>query len=113
MAVGLRLRGIASACMDLSDGISTDLRHLCEASGVGAELTEVPVADGATLAQALHGGEDYELLFSAGGKVPRTIAGVEVTRIGTVVEGAGVRFQGEELQRAGWEHFGGEVRGGR
>ena len=109
VAVGLWLRRIASACMDLSDGISTDLRHLCEASGVGAELTGVPVATGATLAQALHGGEDYELLFSAGGKVPGRIAGVEVTRIGTLVEGVGVRFRGEELRAGGWEHFGDSV----
>ncbi len=107
IAVGLKLRGLASACMDLSDGISTDLRHLCEASGVGAELTGVPVADGATLAQALHGGEDYELLFAAGERVPGRIAGVEVTRIGTVVAGSGVRFRGEELRAGGWEHFGG------
>lgn len=106
VGVGLKLRGVASACMDLSDGISVDLRHLCEASGVGAELTGVPVAAGATPEQALHGGEDYELLFTAGGAVPGRIAGVEVTRVGTVVDGAGVSFRGEELRAGGWEHFG-------
>lgn len=105
VAVGLRLRGIATACMDLSDGISTDLRHLCEASAVGAELEGVPLAEGATLQQALHGGEDYELLFSSAAKVPRRIAGVEVARIGTMVEGRGVRFRGKVLRPAGWEHF--------
>ena len=106
VTAGLRLRGIASACMDLSDGISTDLRHLCEASGVGAELSGVPVAGGATLEQALHGGEDYELLFTAAGEVPGRIAGVEVTRVGEVVAGVGVRFKGENLRRGGWQHFG-------
>lgn len=105
VAVGVALRRYASACMDLSDGISSDLARLCEASGVGAELSGVPVAEGATLAQALEGGEDYELLFAASGKVPGKIAGVEVTRIGEVVGGSEVRFRGEILQAGGWEHF--------
>jgi thiamine-monophosphate kinase len=107
--VGLALvrRGIASACMDLSDGRSTDLGHLCRASGVGAEVDGVPLAAGASLDQGLHGGEDYELLFAAraGVKVPRKIAGVEVTCIGRVVKGEGVRLGGKEIQGGGWEHF--------
>ena len=111
LAVGLELakRGIAASCMDLSDGLSSDLRRLGEASGVGAEIdaAAIPVGVGATLEQALHGGEDYELLFTArpGVKVPRRIAGIGVTRIGTVVAGAGVWSDGRELQAAGWEHF--------
>ena len=100
-------RGLATACMDLSDGLPTDLRHLCAASGVGVELDEAPVAAGATLAQALHGGEDYELLFTSAGKVPKKISGVEVTRVGTAVAAAGVCFRGEQLRAGGWEHFGG------
>ena len=107
--VGLALvrRGIASACMDLSDGLSTDLGHLCRASGVGAEVDEVPLAAGASLDQGVNGGEDYELLFAAraGVKVPRKIAGAEVTCIGRVVKGAGVRLGGKEIQGGGWEHF--------
>lgn len=107
--VGLALvrRGIASACIDLSDGLSTDLGHLCKASGVGAELGDVPLADGASLDQGLRGGEDYELLFAAraGVKVPRTIRGVEMTCIGRVVEGNLVRFQGSTMKAGGWEHF--------
>jgi thiamine-monophosphate kinase len=104
---GEALRGIATSCMDLSDGLSTDLRHLCEASGVGADTwaAALPIAPGATLEQALHGGEDYELLFTAGGEVPGWIAGVEVTRIGTVVAGSAVRIDGRELEVGGWEHF--------
>ena len=107
--VGLALarRGFAASCMDLSDGLSTDLRHLCEASGVGAELeaAAIPVAADATLEQALHGGEDYELLFTARGKVPKRIAGIGVMRIGTVVHAGGVRLDGVESRIGGWEHF--------
>ena len=108
VGVGLALarRGGVSACMDLSDGISSDLHRLCEASGVGVELTGVPVDHGATEAQALHGGEDYELLFTALGRMPKKLAGVDVTRVGTVVSGSGVKFRGEQLAAAGWEHFG-------
>ncbi len=105
IAVGLALRRIATACMDLSDGISLDLARLCEASGVGAELSGIPVAPGATLAQALHGGEDYELLFTSPGKVPGRIAGVEVTRIGELVAGTEIKLQGEILEADGWQHF--------
>src|SRR5947209_6217142 len=71
-----------------SVGLSTDLAHICEESGVGAELevASVPVARDATLEQTLHGGEDYELLFTASEKkkVPREIAGVAVRKIGRV-----------------------------
>lgn len=111
LAAGRELRrgAIASACMDLSDGLSLDLRRLCLASGVGAELEGVPVAVGATLEQALHGGEDYELLFTAAGAVPGRIGGVEVTRIGGVVEGNEVQFRGKVLRAGGWEHFASDV----
>ena len=109
VAVGLTLarRGIATSCMDLSDGLSTDLRHLCEASGVGAELESavIPLGAGASMEKALHGGEDYELLFTARDKVPTRIAAVPITRIGTVVAGEGVRLDGVELRVGGWEHF--------
>ena len=59
----------ATAAMDLSDGLSLDLRRLCLASGLQAEIGAPPVFPGASLAQALHGGEDYELLFTV---PPRT-----------------------------------------
>ena len=107
VGVGMTLlrRRLATACIDLSDGLSTDLRHLCGASGVGADLTGVPVSEGATLEQALHGGEDYELLFTSAGTVGRQIAGVDVTCVGEIVAATGVRMNGVELPPGGWEHF--------
>ncbi len=107
VGAGMALVGIASACMDLSDGISTDLRHLCEASGIGAELFEstLPLANGATLEQGLHGGEDYELLFTApaGAEVPGVVEGIRVTAVGRMVERPGVWWAGggTEVER-GW-----------
>ena len=105
--VGLALarRGGVTACMDLSDGLSSDVHRLAESSGVGIALDRVPVDDGATEAQALHGGEDYELLFTATGRMPKQLAGVDVTRVGTVVAEPGVSFRGEALPTKGWEHF--------
>jgi thiamine-monophosphate kinase len=119
LAQGLQLqrRGWATAALDLSDGLSTDLAHVCEESGVAAEVdaAALPVYPGATLAQALHGGEDYELLFTArpGTRLPRTIAGVPVTQIGRMVAArageAQVRLRTEQgvtaLGPHGWEHF--------
>lgn len=107
----LRKRNLAAACIDLSDGLSTDLQHLCVASGVRAaiELAKLPIAAGASEAQALHGGEDYELLFTArpSVKVPARLAGLAMTRIGTIVQGSGpvVEADGLELKAAGWQHF--------
>src|SRR3954470_18793200 len=63
IAAARKLRGIASSMIDVSDGLSTDLAHICEESGVGGEIdaAKVPVSRGASFQQALHGGEDYEL----------------------------------------------------
>jgi thiamine-monophosphate kinase len=108
--------GLAGQCIDLSDGLSTDLRHLCEASDCGAEIWEsaLPIAPGATLEQALHGGEDYELLFTAQEwkeRVPEEIAGVKVTHIGMMTaKESGIRMltkdtEWVELARGGWEHL--------
>ena len=113
----LQRRGMATAALDLSDGFSTDLAHLCEESGVAAEVDagRMPIRAGATLQQALHGGEDYELLFAAkaSARVPRSIGGVGITRIGRIVKSrAGlasmtlVTEQGQKpLEARGWEHF--------
>jgi len=119
IAQGLWLarRSMATAAIDLSDGLSTDLAHLCEESGVAAEVdaAALPVHPAATLKQELHGGEDYELLFTASPstRVPRSLAGVPVTRIGNIVRRRASRPQvalmtargSEPLEPEGWEHF--------
>jgi thiamine-monophosphate kinase len=116
LAVGLALRRrkIATACIDVSDGLSTDVLHLCAESRCGAliEANALPMHAAATLEQALHGGEDYELLFTARAstRVPKTIAGVAVTRIGRMTAGRGVKIVDEQgkktvLKAMGWEHF--------
>jgi thiamine-monophosphate kinase len=109
--------GLATAGLDVSDGLSTDLYHLCEESGVTAEVdaAALPVYGGATVDHALHGGEDYELLFTAhaNARIPRVIAGVAVTEIGRVMRRhAGrplvtlITAQGTRaLEPRGWEHF--------
>jgi thiamine-monophosphate kinase len=103
------LRGRATACIDISDGLALDLHRMCVASGVAAELDYVPVARGATLDRALHGGDDYELLFTlpGGAQGPRrAIKGS--TRIGTLVRGrAGeLSLNGQPLEPKGYDHFG-------
>jgi thiamine-monophosphate kinase len=119
IAQGLHLqrRGLASAALDLSDGLSTDLARLCQESAVAAEVdaARLPIHPAATLAQALHGGEDYELLFTAPAatRMPRSIAGIPVTRIGCILAArAGqptvtlITPQGRKpLRSQGWEHF--------
>jgi thiamine-monophosphate kinase len=121
----------ASGAIDISDGLSTDLDHLSEESGLAAtvDVSEIPIHPIAqriagsdrdkALQLALHGGEDYELLFTASPKmhVPRRIAGVPIACIGEMradksrtprvqlVE----RFDGRQhtlpLPPGGWEHF--------
>jgi thiamine-monophosphate kinase len=105
----LRQRLRATAAMDLSDGLSLDLRRLCLASGLQAEITDPPRYPGATLEQALHGGEDYELLFTLPPTVrpPRTFEGLPLTRIGTMRKGRVglVRMNGSALPALGFDHF--------
>ena len=92
--------------MDLSDGLALDLHRMCVASGTAAELDGVlPSAPGASLEQALFGGEDYELLCTLppGGKPPRGF-----TRIGRMVErkpAGAVWFAGTRLKVRGWDPF--------
>ncbi len=112
------------AMMDLSDGLSLDLHRLCTASGVGAEL-EAAGVDGATSAaareaaqrdrqsareHALSDGEDYELLIVAAPEASLPELGVAVTRVGTIVAGAGMRLREagggtSVLEPRGYEHF--------
>ncbi len=122
IAVGkwLRERAIASACIDISDGLSTDLFHLCEESGVGAVIAAdaipisraSPSANRHALELALHGGEDYELLFTApkSKRLPKVIAGVAIASIGEIVRGKPkmqLVLDGTTmpLEAKGWEHF--------
>jgi thiamine-monophosphate kinase len=123
--IGVALRGLASACIDVSDGLGGDLEKLCAASGCGAEVeaSALPISEplmaavGRELAReyALTGGEDYELLFTVPlarlGAMTNAIArGLgPVTRIGKLVAGSGVRVfaRGGVMQfsGAGYDHF--------
>lgn len=124
VAVGqwLRRRRVASAMIDLSDGLSTDLEHICQESQVGAEIDAeaIPRARAGTGKQAvaldlaLHGGDDYELLFTSASAVPAKVAGVRVTRIGRITRPKGMRLIGSDgkvrtLDAKGWEHFKGNL----
>ncbi len=114
----LRKSRFARSMIDISDGLSVDLSHICEESGVSAIVNsnEIPIAKNANLELALHGGEDYELLFTAGkhAKVPSRIAGVVVTQIGEIRNrrdySSAIQILGDNgkvrpLPQRGWEHF--------
>ena len=116
----LREEGLASAMIDTSDGLSTDLTHICEESGVGAEV-EAEAIPRARVGKppheldfelALHGGEDYELLFTAppNRTIPSQIAGLPITEIGRITRTRKVvlrnrRGVAHKLHPLGWEHF--------
>ncbi len=120
----LRDKQIASAMIDISDGLSTDLTHLCDESGVRAEVQAeaIPIASlgryEVSLENALHGGDEYQLLFTAPAnkRVPAEIGGVPISHIGYIeatrkelpkimlFEGNDAEF-GYELHPKGWEHF--------
>jgi len=112
LAAGQKLRSLASAMIDISDGLSTDLSHICDESQVGAVIHEsvIPVAPNAALTDALYGGDDYELLFTSSMRVPKEIADVPITAIGEIVNRKGVwtqddRGKTKRLKPGGWEHF--------
>ncbi len=107
LELGRALRGKANSCMDISDGIALDLHRLCLASGVAAELDHVPLFSGATLEQALHGGEDYELLFTMPWRAALPAAARGAVRVGTIIKGKPgfVRFAGKRLEPVGYDHL--------
>jgi thiamine-monophosphate kinase len=105
----LREKLRATSAIDISDGLSLDLRRICLASGVSAEIDAPPRFPGASIEQSLHGGEEYELLFTVRGgmKVPAEFDGISLTRIGRVARGTAgeVRFEGKPLPPMGYDHF--------
>ncbi len=124
VGLGMALRGLASACIDVSDGLFVDARRLLHASGRGAviELERLPVSWALREAlgesawrQALEGGEDYELCFSAPTANSAAIAalaqhtGVAITRIGTIVDGTAIELKLHntvmQFSPLGFDHF--------
>lgn len=113
----LREKGLATAMIDTSDGLSTDLAHICKESGVGAQLQGLAIPRSqvgklsreVNLELALDGGEDYELLFTAPGskRIPSRIAGVPISQIGRITRSKKIFLWDakSELKPQGWEHF--------
>jgi len=114
----LRETRIPTGMIDISDGLSTDLSHICEESEVGAEIWADALPRATLLGHkvdlhfALHGGEAYELLFTAAPatKVPSRIVGVPITCIGEITKrrrlaSVGADGTRSELKMRGWQHF--------
>jgi thiamine-monophosphate kinase len=127
LALGAKLRGLAHACLDVSDGLVADLGHMCEVSNVGADIIAegVPISAAARRAIAagkihvgdlLTAGDDYELILAVAAKdeakVGRIVgaAGVKATKIGHITRGRGVvirdtQGQAIDIVRGGYQHF--------
>lgn len=119
--LGIALAAIAevTACIDISDGLSTDLHHLCDASGVGADIERQRIPLFPDLAGAgpalgidvrhavLDGGEEFALLFTSSLRESEMSerVGRPVYAIGRVVAERGVRMDGEPLPAGGYDHF--------
>jgi thiamine-monophosphate kinase len=116
----LAKRKLATAMMDVSDGLSSDLPRLCAVSGVGALIDpdKLPVLRGLPAEHArqltLHGGDDYELLFAVSPRnlalLPAKFRKLRLTQIGKITADRGVRIIGkngrpEPLRVAGWDPF--------
>jgi thiamine-monophosphate kinase len=119
VALGQKLAGVASACIDISDGLSTDLHNLCDASGVGADIIGERIPAYADLPRygpalginvrdaVLHGGEEYALLFTSAMRESELSqrVGRPVYAIGRISEEPGVRIDGKAFEAAGFDHF--------
>jgi thiamine-monophosphate kinase len=125
LLLGFGLRGIASAAIDVSDGIAGDADHVARRSGLSLriEADRLPLSgaltrtldDDAARRMAAFAGDDYELLFTAPARSARAVldaagkAGVAVTPIGTVGDGDGAHIldaEGVRLDGTSWDHFG-------
>ncbi len=127
VGLGHHLLGVATASIDVSDGLVADLGHICETSGLGATIEEarVPLSPAAKAALSgkpslidtvLTGGDDYEILFTAPASAEKVLEHlakehrVPITRIGRMESGKGVTVltaagNPRDLGRAGWTHF--------
>ena len=119
IALGMKLAGIATSCIDVSDGLSTDLHHLCDASGVGAaiESERIPVFPdlprfgpqlGINVRDAvMHGGEEYALLFTSSLRESELSQRVSrpVYAIGRITAERGVLLNGTPFEPRGFDHF--------
>lgn len=121
LALGRKLVGLASAAMDISDGLVADLGHLCDASRVAAivETARLPLSaaaraalqrDPALIRTILTGGDDYEILFTASPSAKKKLVRMPVTEIGRIEPGRGVKVLNSlgkpmTLGRAGYRHF--------
>jgi len=108
-----------TACIDVSDGLSTDLHHLCDASDCGADIERerIPIfpdllGSGTSLGidaqqSVLHGGEEFALLFTSSLRESELSArvGRPVYAIGRISADKGVRLNGEPLPAKGFDHF--------
>ena len=94
------IRGVATAGIDISDGLVQDLDHILAASDVGAELDSrpIPLGAGALVEDGLFGGDDYELLCTAP-NLPGFV------KIGEIVAGRGIVIDGTEVEPRGYNHF--------
>jgi thiamine-monophosphate kinase len=125
VALGLALRGLATAAIDVSDGLLGDLAHLQERSGVGA-CVQVPLVPRPDLLRGIEsalqrrcvlaGGDDYELLFTAsppGREMVRAVSAqccIAITRIGSMTKHAGLQLEGDpgiDATLRGFDHFAG------
>jgi thiamine-monophosphate kinase len=126
VAAGLALRGLAHACIDVSDGLLADLGHICEASKVGAQIDATALPRSSALLDlfddasardfALSGGDDYELCFTVPSRHAAAVQadlarlGCGITRIGQIVPEHGIKLRDErgrwlEPEHRGWDHF--------
>lgn len=114
--VGL-LQEVASAAIDISDSLASELNHLAEAGSVAmaVEAGRVPISPELAafaekrgedpLQHALYGGEEYELLFTLAPGDAGRLEGTGVVVIGTVAAGSGVTLSGQPLSAKGWDHL--------